>query len=927
MTFEFKPERIPKIFDQRIANEVYDLFPEFPENLRNFFAATASCSPFLFSQIQNERDWLVDVIKEKEFDLLSLLHPLKSEAYDALYFKLRLAKRRAALWIAICDLADIWSLETVTQKLSEFADKAVNLAWCAAFNLELRKGKFPKKYDANPDNVGFFILAMGKLGAYELNYSSDIDLICFFDEEIFNPEEFQAMRRTFINATKNMYRLLNENGKDGYVFRTDLRLRPDPSVTPVCMGVDAAERYYASLGRTWERAAFIKARVCAGDFLAGSKFLKNLEPFIWRKYLDYAAIADAHDIRLRIRDHYQTKSGNITLPKHNMKLGRGGIRDIEFFTQTHQIIFGGRDKSIRSKATIKSLKLISEKKWLPVNLVKNLTDHYCFHRTIEHRLQMINDAQTHELPSSDQGFARLASLMSKDKDELKQELFFRLSETNAAIEGFFEPQKFEQNIETQSIPKEFEERIKNWTSFPALRADRAISIFERLKPSIFKKINSTSRPNETLKAFDNFLSKLPAGVQLFSLFENNIQILDLLIDILGTSEALSEYLVKNTAVLESVIAPEFWKSWPNKKYLADELVAKLFAETDYEAKLDLARHWCKEWQFRIGVHFLRSKEDAISAGAQYAELAEVTLSVLWKEVLVEFAKKYGSEPGKGAAVIAMGSLGAGTLHANSDLDLIIIFDSGSDDKSEGLKSIPSRQYYSRLTKAFITAISAPMTEGKLYEIDMRLRPSGFQGPVATSWNSYQNYQKNEAWVWEHLALTRARGVAGNKTLLGNFESFRGSFLKSYDRDNIFKELNEMRSRISQAKSLNPWDAKVGPGRLQDIDLLSQAACLFARSVSRSTSEGLKTLCNENVLTKNEFLEIKAAAEQLWSWQIGLNILFKGQVELKNKDISHHKVPVDIFSKKTLSEVRQNLHSLSEKVNKIIDKALSAQRGN
>ena len=193
MTFEFKPERIPKIFDQRIANEVYDLFPEFPKNLRNFFAATASCSPFLFSQIQNERDWLVDVIKEKEFDLLSLLHPLKSESYDALYFKLRLAKRRAALWIAICDLADIWSLETVTKKLSEFADKAVNLAWGAAFNLELRKGKFPKKHDANPDNVGFFILAMGKLGAYELNYSSDIDLICFFDEEIFNPEEFQAI--------------------------------------------------------------------------------------------------------------------------------------------------------------------------------------------------------------------------------------------------------------------------------------------------------------------------------------------------------------------------------------------------------------------------------------------------------------------------------------------------------------------------------------------------------------------------------------------------------------------------------------------------------------------------------------------------------------------------------------------------------------
>ena len=926
MTFEWKPKRVPKIFDQRIAQEVYNLFPESSEYLRNFLAAVASCSPYLYSQLIKDKDWLLNNINNKDFNILSLLEPLKSETYDPLYLKLRIAKRRAALWIALNDLADVWSLEEVTQNLSEFAEKAVNLSWRASFSKELRKGKFPKDYDVDPDRVGFFILAMGKLGACELNYSSDIDLICFFDEETFRPEEFQIVRRIFINATKNMYRLLNENGKDGYVFRTDLRLRPDPSVTPVCMGVDAAERYYASLGRTWERAAFIKAKVCAGDHSAGTKFLKNMEPFVWRKYLDYAAISDAHDIRLRIRDHYKTKIGDITLPKHNMKLGRGGIRDIEFFTQTHQIIFGGRDKSIRPRATTESLRAIADKKWLPKDLVKDLIQNYRFHRKIEHRLQMINDAQTHELPNSDQGFTRLACLIGTEKDDLRTELVERLSKTNSAIEDFFDPQNTGQNIQRISFPKELEDRLRDWASFPALRTTRAISIFERLKPVILEKINSTSRPQETLKAFGTFLSKLPAGIQIFSLFENNKQILDLLIDILGTSGALSEYLVKNTDVLDSVIAPEFWEIWPGRKYLSSELEVMLKSEVDYEAKLDITRRWGKEWQFRIGVHYLRSQISASRAGFQYAELAEITLSIIWQEVISEFAKKFGPEPGNGACVIGMGSLGSGLLHANSDLDLIIIYDAEVNDQSEGDRPLSARQYYSRLTKAFITAISAPMTEGRLYEIDMRLRPSGFQGPVATSWNSYQNYQKNEAWVWEHLALTRARAVAGKAPLLNKFENFRSSLLKSYHRENIFNELVNIRSRISQAKSLNPWDAKIGPGRLQDIDLLSQAGCLIHRSLSRSTADGLEALVFGNFITQKEFSEIKAAVSQLWSWQIGLNILFKGRAELENMNVLENEAKVEIFEKQTLTEVKNSLHHLSNKINKVINKILSHEKG-
>jgi glutamate-ammonia-ligase adenylyltransferase len=273
----------------------------------------------------------------------------------------------------------------------------------------------------------------------------------------------------------------------------------------------------------------------------------------------------------------------------------------------------------------------------------------------------------------------------------------------------------------------------------------------------------------------------------------------------------------------------------------------------------------------------------------------------------------------------MGSLGSGLLHANSDLDLIIIYDADGNDQSEGERSLPARQYYSRLTKAFITAISAPMSEGRLYEIDMRLRPSGFQGPVATSWNSYKNYQRNEAWVWEHLALTRARAVAGKVFLLNEFENFRISLLKSYDQKNIFDELVNMRRRIFQTKSSNPLDAKIGSGRLQDIDLLSQAGCLANRSVSRSMAVGLEALVVDDFITQTEFLEIKAAATQLWSWQIGLNILFKGQVELENLGVLDNEAQVGIFENQTLSELRNSLHRLSNEINKVINKILSDER--
>jgi glutamate-ammonia-ligase adenylyltransferase len=248
---------------------------------------------------------------------------------------------------------------------------------------------------------------MGKMGAGELNYSSDIDLICLFDQDRYGAD-WQEARAAFIRVTRKMTALLSDTMAGGYVFRTDLRLRPDASVTPVCLSMAAAYGYYEAEGRTWERAAYIKARPCGGDLEAGNRFLKSLTPFVWRKHLDFAAIQDAHDMRLRIREH-RGLNGRLTVEGHNMKLGQGGIREIEFFTQTRQLIAGGRDPSLRDRTTLGGLQALAAKDWVPQAVADELTGLYLSHREVEHRLQMVRDEQTHTMPTTPQGVARIAA--------------------------------------------------------------------------------------------------------------------------------------------------------------------------------------------------------------------------------------------------------------------------------------------------------------------------------------------------------------------------------------------------------------------------------------------------------------------------------------------------------------------------------------
>ncbi|WP_417714268.1 glutamine-synthetase adenylyltransferase [Pseudophaeobacter arcticus] len=879
MSGHLKITRLPIAYDPDLGAESRDLVAGLNQETGQLISGAAGSSPYLRRLIEQEAVWIGEALSGPKQALAGVFDDCRALAPDQLKPGLRQAKRRVALLTALCDLSGGWSLEEVTTALTNFGGLSADVAIKAEIAALIRRKKLPGLTEADVETAGgLSILAMGKMGAYELNYSSDIDLICLFDETRFDPDDFFEVRQAMARATRNMCTTLSDRTADGYVFRTDLRLRPDPSVTPACLAMETAERYYESLGRTWERAAYIKARPCAGDLAAGEAFLKTLRPFVWRRHLDFAAIQDAHDMRLRIRENKGT-GGPITVPGHDMKLGRGGIREIEFFTQTRQLIAGGRDEGLRLRGTVEGLAALAHKDWIQPEVATRLSAHYRSHREVEHRIQMVHDAQTHKMPNSGEGIARVACLMGEDPAELQAKIHRRLVEVHELTEDFFAPDAAARPQPV--IPDGFDESvIGRWRGYPALRSERGAQIFDRLKPELLNRLARTAKPAESLLALDGFLAGLPAGVQLFSLFEANPQLLDLLVDIVGTSYELAGFLSRNSGVFDAVIGGSFFEDWPGGAVLRSGLEAVLELEDDYETQLDSARRWCKEWHFRIGVHHLRGLLDAKAAGAQYSELAEAVIQALFPRVIRQFSVKHGPPPGAGPIVIAMGSLGAGQINAQSDLDIIVVYDPQDIEMSQGRKSLATRSYYARLTQALITALSAPMSQGRLYEVDMRLRPSGNKGPVATSWSAFTHYQENEAWVWEHLALTRARVIAGEPRLMQEFETFRRSVIaRQRSQVKVLAEVAHMRDRLASAKtSSGVWDAKTGAGRMMDIELLAQAGALLAQSAQRDVANGLEQAVAGGWLDAADALVLQKAYALYWSVQTAARQLSGGSLD-------------------------------------------------
>lgn len=903
--------------------EARAMFDGLPENLADLIEGTAGCSPYLDLLMRREADWLRGIVGgDLDAVFAEILNDISGDSFQALSDNLRTAKRRGALLAGLADLGGLWSLDQVTGSLTDLADRAVQVSLDHLVKAEIARGKLP---GCTGDNAaGMVVLAMGKMGARELNYSSDIDLIVLFDETRHDPEDYGEVRASFIRITQRMVKLLSAVTGGGYVFRTDLRLRPDPSSTPVCMAMEPAERYYESLGRTWERAAFIKARPCAGAIDAGWAFLDRLKPFIWRKYLDFAAIQDAHDMRLRIREH-KGLHGAVLVPGHNMKLGRGGIREIEFFTQTRQIISGGRDNEIRQRETLKALKALVNNGWVEADIASYLNDAYVAHRTLEHRLQMLEDAQTHVIPESLERRERLAAFCgTTDLTSFEAEITERLQKVHDLTEKFFAGDDVATEAPEFERPDFVEGVVEKWTTLPSMRSERASQIFARLKPEILSRLADSTSPEEALIQFDAFLSGLPAGVQLFSLFEANPPLLDLLIDICATAPQLARYLGRNSKVFDAVVSSDFFDSLPEFNCLNAELKTEIEAAEDYEDTLDITRRWVKEKQFSIGVHLLRQISTADEAAIAYSDVAEACLANLFPAVCQNFSRRYGSPPGKGAAVIAMGKLGSREMSATSDLDLIMVYDAQGAENSEGDRPLAVSTYFARLTQAVLSALTVPTSEGALYEVDMRLRPSGRMGPVATSINAFKEYQMNEAWTWEHLALSRARVVAGREDLERDVRNaMRAALCQPHDRAKVIGDVQEMRAKLAEEKADNPWEMKHGAGWLMDIELVLQTgAVLYGITGVERPADMLPELVTAGWITGEQAGAISAALKLFTSIQQVARLAVDGPIDPQSAGRGFRDLLVKVAKVDDIAALEVSLRDTAHAMAVIIDEVLT-----
>jgi glutamate-ammonia-ligase adenylyltransferase len=892
--------KLPKPFDLARAARTLEALAEGeggyspPPHARALLESTFGNSPYLSRLALRERAFLQDLVVRGPDAVLPEIEAAARRA-DAARDQasamtiLRRAKRQAALAIALADIAQLWTVDEVTAALTRFADAAVGGALRFMLRETAAQADFAERDPAKLEReTGLVVLAMGKYGAFELNYSSDIDLVTFYDARRFPFHKKGDPRGAAVDVVKGVVKLLSEVTAEGYVFRTDLRLRPDAGATQIAISTEAAELYYEGMGQNWERAAMIKARACAGDLVAAAQFQKAVEPFVWRRNLDYAAIEDIHSIKRQIHAH--GGHGAIAVAGHNIKLGRGGIREIEFFAQTQQLILGGRNPALRPRGTLEAIEALRLRGLVNDATAADLTEAYRFLRVLEHRLQMIEDEQTHTLPKSEEGLAHVACFAGFDDAQtfgaaLRKRLetvqghyarLFERSEPLASAKGSLVFTGVEDDPETIETlkglgfrdPSHVAGAIRAWHHgrIRATRSARARELLTRLVPPLLDALAATADPDIAFAQFDRFLSRLPAGVQLFSMLLANTQLLKLIAEVAGSAPRIADHLARFPTVLDALIDPEFLGELPSRKRLDKLLAEQIAAASDYEGVLDAARRFAKEQIFRVGVQIIQGVAKADEAGPALANIAEAVIAGLLSAAEDELAESVGRVEQGEFAVIAMGKLGGREMTAESDLDLIFIYDTPEKvENSNGAKPLPVSVYYARLAQRLIAALTTLTSEGGLYEVDMRLRPTGNKGPVAVSLESFTRYHTHEAWTWERLALTRARVIVAPDGLRDKVErAIRAALTAPSDRAKLFKDARDMREKLAaQFPGKSRWDLKYAPGGLIDIEFIAQTLQLRDAAapevLQTNTIAALRALENSGALAKADAATLIEAA--------------------------------------------------------------------
>ncbi|MTH98944.1 bifunctional [glutamine synthetase] adenylyltransferase/[glutamine synthetase]-adenylyl-L-tyrosine phosphorylase [Roseibium sp. RKSG952] len=857
------------------SGRLADLCAQVPA-LKPFLTGVFSDTPYLRDLALGSRERLFDILTDAPETRLQRVietaRETRAPSEAELMRDLRLLKQDLALTLGLADIAGAIDLDCITKSLADFADAALTAAIRFCLSELASWGKFAPDNPECPElNSGFIVLAMGKHGARELNYSSDIDLIILYDPAITPVTGSAEAPVEFVRMTRRLVKIMQERTADGYIFRTDLRLRPDPGATPLAMSVPAALSYYESLGQNWERAALIKARPCAGDIPAGRAFLKEIAPFIWRKYLDFAAIADVQSIKRQI--HMHKGHGKIAVAGHNVKLGRGGIREVEFFVQTQQLIAGGRNPELRGRRTLDMLDVLLDHGWITQRVRDDLRQAYVFLRNVEHRIQMLNDEQTQLLPKDEKGLLRVAYLLGFDglapfeealvhHLKLVQRHYGELFEDEPGLSSelgnlvFTGDDHDPDTLETLARlgykqPSEAAGIIKSWHygRYASVRTARSRECLTELHPVLVGALAATDNADAALRSFDSFLAKLPAGVQLFTLLRSNPQLLNLLATVMGSAPRMADTVSRRVHVLDSVLDPAFFGAMPSVGEFRQGLDRTLGEARFYEDALDRARIFTQEQQFLIGLRLISDTLSADKVGFALARLAEVVVDRILTRVIDHVGETHGFVPGGEVAVLAMGKLGGREMTAASDLDLILLYEAPTEVKeSDGRRPLAVSQYFTRLTQRLVAALSAPTAEGCLYEVDFRLRPSGNAGPLATNIAGFEAYQCSSAWVWEHMALTRARVIASTSTEFKNRIAAMMADILSAPRKSgpLADDVRSMRARIEKEKGTKEiWDLKQVAGGLIDIEFIAQ----FFQLAHANEAHGVLNQSTETALEK------------------------------------------------------------------------------
>ncbi|NCN85138.1 MAG: bifunctional [glutamine synthetase] adenylyltransferase/[glutamine synthetase]-adenylyl-L-tyrosine phosphorylase [Sphingomonadales bacterium] len=745
------------------------------------------------------------------------------ESADNVRQKLRREKRALALTLAIGDLAGRLTLTDVITRLSDFADRALDEALA-----DIYATRYP---DAPLE--GFAVIGLGKHGSRELNYSSDIDPIFIYDPDKIpvrgREEPSDAARR----IGQQLVEALNSRDADGYVFRVDMRLRPSPEVSPVALPVEAAISYYESSALAWEQAAYIRSRAAAGDQILGSYFLETINPFIWRRSLDYGAIKNIGSVTAQIRDHYA--AGQKFGPGFDLKRGRGGIRETEFYAQMHQLIFGGRQPDLRVPATRDALAALAQAGRIDRDKANVLSESYELYRVIEHRLQMVNDQQTHSLPDTTEALDRVARLHGLNNGQALLGLLAPHVEAVGRIyDDLIEPEDSarlpvdEAKLITLFAEKKlleadaFVQAIKRWRSgkVTALRSAAAQESFEAILPDLVDVIATAPNSTKALARLDSLIDKLPTAINFFRILEARPGLLEKLGQILSHAPVLADALSRRAELFDGLIDATALDLPPSVAELAEQF-ARTEPGDDYQMLLDRVRVRVGEKRFALGVQLIEGQHDALEISAGYARVAEAAIQVLTDATIAEFEDVHGKIPGGRLLILALGRLGGAALTHASDLDLIFLFSGDHSAESDGRRPLGGTQYFNRLTARIVTALSVPTAAGPLYEVDTRLRPSGTQGPLAVTLESFGKYQRESAWTWEHMALTRARPVYGDDDLREQLQGQICEILKK-DRDpeELRKAVRKMRLDIVEHKPpKGPLDTKLMEGGLVDWEFI------------------------------------------------------------------------------------------------------------